>query len=73
MHTEFTPQAMNEFHHGAVVASAPNPAITGYEGGHLHYVKGRGVRKSGEADCGFCERLGLNDGQWHRVAALEVK
>lgn len=54
---------LNEYFHRIVTVNY-GPGILSHATGHLRYEKGRGVVKTEEADCKYCERDGLNDGRW---------
>lgn len=68
----YTVGAFNRLAHAGVIANAlyepEEEGVSGVEGvttGHLQFVRGKGVRKTEEADCSLCLVDGLNDGRWH--------
>ena len=59
-----------EYVHSSTWANVNSPDILTMETGHLRYEQGRGVVKTQEADCPYCEQEGLNDGRWHSKEQL---
>lgn len=69
---EYSVGFFNRANHRFVIGNAlyepDEEGVSGVEGvdvSHLQFVRGKGIRKTEEADCSLCLVDGLNDGKWH--------